>query len=62
VGKPSCFTHLRLASRCLSLQARSVVSCHLDPFLFPVLEGNVSWPDFVRNQLLEDNRDSLFTW
>jgi hypothetical protein len=62
VGTPSGFTHLRLASRCLSLQARSVVSCHLDPFLFPVLEGNVSWPDFVRNQLLEDNRDSLFTW
>jgi len=62
LGAASGLTHLRLASRVLSSQVRNCLSRHLVPFLFPIPEGNLSWPDFVRNQLLEDNRDSLFTW
>ncbi len=51
-----------VASRVLSSQVRNTLSRHLDPFMFPVPEGNLAWPNFVHNQLLEDNRDSLFTW
>jgi hypothetical protein len=62
LGAASGLAHLRLASRVLSSQVCNTLSCHLDPFLFPIPEGNLAWPDFVCNQLLEDNRDSLFTW
>jgi hypothetical protein len=58
----SGLAHLKLASRVLSSQSRNTLSRHLDPFLFPVPEGNMVWPDFIRNQLLDDNRDSLSTW
>jgi len=58
----SGLAHLKLASRVLSSQTRHTLSRHLDPFLFPLPEGNMVWPDFIRNQLLADNRDSLFTW
>ncbi len=53
LGAASGLTHLRLASRVLSSQVRNTLSRHLVPFLFPIPEGNLSWPDFVRNQLLE---------
>ena len=62
VSTPSGINSLRIASRCLSTQARKIVSCHLDPFLFPVPDVTTNWQDFVQVRLLEDGRESLFTW
>jgi hypothetical protein len=49
LGAAAGLTHLRLASRVLSSQVRNTLSRHLDPFLFPIPEGNLAWPDFVHN-------------
>jgi len=45
VGTASGLAHLRLASRVLSWQVRNTLSRHLDPFLFPIPDGNLAWPN-----------------